>query len=115
MTGLQLGYESRCAKPHAFDVMLGSQLGVGSYRALVEEGLNGVMVSVIGQLQLHYVPFEKLPHPHEHRRFVKAGPAVGAAVNDDELGGPVHLLVPAVQFVRLVDGHLRILIAVQEQ
>jgi len=63
VTGLQLGYESRCAKPHAFDVMLGSQLGVGSYRALVEEGLNGVMVSVIGQLQLHYVPFEKLIDP----------------------------------------------------
>ena len=27
--GLQLGYESRCARPQAFDVMLGSQLGVG--------------------------------------------------------------------------------------
>ena len=60
VTGLQLGYESRCAKPQAFDVMLGSQLGVGAYRALVEEGLNGVMVSVTGQLQLHFVPFEKL-------------------------------------------------------
>jgi len=63
ITGLQLGYESRCARPHAFDVMLGSQLGVGAYRALVEEKLNGVMVSVIGQLQLHYVPFEKLIDP----------------------------------------------------
>jgi ATP-dependent phosphofructokinase / diphosphate-dependent phosphofructokinase len=60
VTGLQLGYESRCARPHAFDVMLGSQLGVGAYRALVEEGLDGVMVSVAGQLDLHYVPFEKL-------------------------------------------------------
>jgi ATP-dependent phosphofructokinase / diphosphate-dependent phosphofructokinase len=60
VTGLQLGYESRCTRPQAFDVMLGSQLGVGAYRALVEEGLNGVMVSVIGQLQLHFVPFEKL-------------------------------------------------------
>jgi 6-phosphofructokinase 1 len=40
VTGLQLGYESRCAKPHAFDVMLGSQLGVGAYRALVENRLN---------------------------------------------------------------------------
>ena len=28
--------------------MLGSQLGVGAYRALVEEGLNGVMVSSPG-------------------------------------------------------------------
>ncbi|MFN9340961.1 MAG: 6-phosphofructokinase, partial [Planctomycetota bacterium] len=61
--GLQLGYESRCAKPHAFDVMLGSQLGVGAYRALVEERLNGVMVSVSGQLDLHYEPFEKLVNP----------------------------------------------------
>ena len=55
--------KSRCAKPHAFDVMLGSQLGVGAYRALVEKRLNGVMVSVSGQLQLHYVPFEELVDP----------------------------------------------------
>ncbi|MEI7688493.1 MAG: 6-phosphofructokinase, partial [Planctomycetota bacterium] len=40
ITGLQLGYEARCAQPHAFDVMLGSQLGVGAYRALIEERLN---------------------------------------------------------------------------
>lgn len=58
--GLQLGYESRCARPQAFDVMLGSQLGVGSYRALVEKQLSGVMVSVSGQLDLHYVPFKNL-------------------------------------------------------
>jgi len=63
ITGLQLGYEARCAKPHAFDVMLGSQLGVGAYRALVENGLNGVMVSVSGQLQLEYVPFDDLVDP----------------------------------------------------
>lgn len=63
VTGVQLGYESRCALPHAFDVMLGSQLGVGAYRALVEEKLNGVMISVIGQLRLHYVPFENLVDP----------------------------------------------------
>src|SRR5689334_6533712 len=63
ITALQLGYESRCAKPHAFDVMLGCQLGVGAYRALVEKHLNGVMVSVSGQLQLHYVPFEELVDP----------------------------------------------------
>jgi ATP-dependent phosphofructokinase / diphosphate-dependent phosphofructokinase len=63
VTGLQLGYEARCARPHAFDVMLGSQLGVGAYRALVEEKLNGVMVSVSGQFKLNYVPFEKLVDP----------------------------------------------------
>ncbi|MEQ1905291.1 MAG: 6-phosphofructokinase, partial [Pirellulaceae bacterium] len=61
--GLQLGYEARCAKPHAFDVMLGSQLGVGAFRALAEQKLNGVMVSVSGQLDLHYEPFENLVNP----------------------------------------------------
>lgn len=61
--GLQLGYESRCAKPHAFDVMLGSQLGVGAFRALAEKQLDGVMVSVSGQLELFYEPFKNLIDP----------------------------------------------------
>ena len=43
--------------------MLGSQLGVGAYRALVEKRLNGVMVSVSGQLELDYVPFDELVDP----------------------------------------------------
>jgi 6-phosphofructokinase 1 len=64
INGLQLGYECRCARPHAFDVMLGSQLGVGAYRALVERRLDGVMVSVSGQLELMFVPFEKLVDPN---------------------------------------------------
>ena len=63
INGVQLGYESRCTKPHAFDVMLGSQLGVGAFRALVQEGLSGVMVSVEGQLDLRYEPFDKLVDP----------------------------------------------------
>ena len=49
----------------AFDVMLGSQLGVGAYRALVEKRLDGVMVSTTGQLELLYVPFEKLVDPQD--------------------------------------------------
>jgi 6-phosphofructokinase 1 len=76
ITPLQLGYESRCAKPHAYDVMLGSQLGVGAYRALVENGLNGVMVSVKGQLELTYVPFERLVNPETlvtTVRYIQAG------------------------------------------
>ncbi len=60
---VQLGYESRCSPPHAFDVMLGSQLGVGAFRALVEEGRDGHMVSVSGQLDLEYVPFSELVDP----------------------------------------------------
>jgi 6-phosphofructokinase len=63
LTGVQLGYESRCAPPHAFDVMLGSQLGIGGFRALVEEGLDAHMVSAGGQLDLHYVPFHELVDP----------------------------------------------------
>jgi len=57
---IQLGYEGRCAPPHAVDVMLGSQLGIGAYRALVEEALDAHMVSVSGQLDLRYVPFTDL-------------------------------------------------------
>lgn len=73
---VQLGYESRCTQPLAFDVMLGSQLGVGAYRAMIEEGLNGVMVSVSGQLDLHYEPFENLVDPKTLVtvvRFIKTG------------------------------------------
>lgn len=63
MRSKQLGYEARCAEPNAFDVLLGTQLGVGASRALVDEGLTGVMVSVEGQLQLTYVPFADLIDP----------------------------------------------------
>ena len=64
LRGLQLGYEARCAKPTAFDAMLGSQLGVGAFRALEEHGLDGVMVSIKGQLELCFVPFEELVDPN---------------------------------------------------
>lgn len=76
VTGVQIGYESRCSQPHAFDVMLGSQLGIGAYRALVEEGLDGHMVSVSGQLELSYVPFEKLVNPETLQtqiRYIQPG------------------------------------------
>ena len=76
ITGLQLGYESRCAPPHAFDVMLGSQLGIGAYRALVEENLDGHMVSVEGQLELMYVPFKQIVDANTLKtevRLIKVG------------------------------------------
>jgi 6-phosphofructokinase 1 len=76
VTGLQLGYESRCAPPHAFDVILGSQLGIGAYRALVEENLDGFLVSVKGQLDLNYVPFKDLVNQQTLKtevRFIKPG------------------------------------------
>jgi len=59
----QIGYETRCAEPAAFDVMLGSQLGVGAFRAICQKGLSGVMVSVEDQMQIKYVPFHELIDP----------------------------------------------------
>ena len=63
VNGVQLGYEARCASPHAFDVMLGSCLGVGAYVALAEKGLDGYMVSMVGQLEHCFVPFHELVDP----------------------------------------------------
>jgi 6-phosphofructokinase 1 len=76
LTGLQLGYEARCALPHAFDVILGSQLGVGAYRALAEDRRDGVLISCSGQLNVSYVPFEELVDPETLVtvvRFIKPG------------------------------------------
>ena len=76
LRSVQLGYESRCSAPHAFDVMLGCQLGVGAYQALIQNGLNGHMVSVEGQLDLTYVPFDQLIDPDTlitEVRFIQPG------------------------------------------
>jgi len=72
----QIGYETRCAPPVVFDVLLGSQLGVGAYRALVEEGLSGVMVSVQDVYNLSYRPFDTLVDPETMKtklRFIEPG------------------------------------------
>ena len=60
MVGLQFGYEIRCHQATAFDVILGSQIGVGAYRALAELDKNGVMISVGKTMDLAYPEFEKL-------------------------------------------------------
>jgi 6-phosphofructokinase 1 len=67
----QIGYEARCAEPVAFDILLGSQLGVGAYRALVELGKPGHMVSVRDQFELVYVPFEDLVDAQTLRTTVR--------------------------------------------
>ncbi|MDP2400509.1 MAG: 6-phosphofructokinase, partial [Actinomycetota bacterium] len=67
----QIGYETRCAEPGAFDVMLGCQLGVGAYRAVAEERHTGVMVSVRDQLDIVYVPFGELIDPDTLRTRVR--------------------------------------------
>ncbi len=60
MVGLQFGYEIRCNQPTAFDVILGSQIGVGGYKALAELNKNGVMISVGKTMDLAYPAFEEL-------------------------------------------------------
>lgn len=60
MVGLQFGYEIRCNQPTAFDVILGSQIGVGGYKALAELNKNGVMISVGSTMDLTYPAFEEL-------------------------------------------------------
>ena len=75
ITAVQLGYESRCAAPHAFDVMLGSQLGVGGFRAVIE-GRDAQMVSTNGQFDITFVPFENIIIGENLRaevRFVQPG------------------------------------------
>ena len=67
----QIGYEARCADPVAFDILLGSQLGVGAYRALAELGKSGHMVSVRDQFELIYVPFSELVDPVTLRTQVR--------------------------------------------
>ena len=52
-------------------MLLGTQLGVGAYRALVEKGLTGDMVSVEDQLQLKYVPFDELIDPETLKTRVR--------------------------------------------
>ena len=75
VTAVQLGYESRCAAPHAFDVMLGSQLGVGGFRA-VTEGRDAQMVSTNGQFDITFVPFSQIVAGENLRadvRFIQSG------------------------------------------
>lgn len=70
----QIGYEARCAEPVAFDILLGSQLGVGAHRAMVDLGRSGHMVSVRDQLELVYVPFAELVDPDTLRTRVRYVP-----------------------------------------
>lgn len=69
IVGLQFGYEVRCNIPTAFDVILGSQIGVGCYRALCEKNLNGVMISVSGTMNLDFPTFESLINMEKLRAY----------------------------------------------
>ena len=79
MIGLQFGYEVRCNRPTAFDVILGSQIGVGAYKALAELNKNGVMISVGGTMNLAYPTFEELidmSHLRAYERPIEVGSGI---------------------------------------
>lgn len=69
----QIGYETRCAEPCAFDVVLGSVLGHGAWR-LHAEGKTGYMVSVDESLNLKSIPFSDLIDPVTMKTKVRLVP-----------------------------------------
>lgn len=72
----QVGYETRCAEPMAFDVVLGSMLGHGAWR-LASEGRFGHMVSVADNLDIRAVPFSDLIDPVTMKTKVRLVPREG--------------------------------------
>ncbi|RJO65186.1 MAG: 6-phosphofructokinase [Myxococcales bacterium] len=54
-----IGYTTRCIEPSAFDVLLGSQLGMGAYQ-FIKAGNFAHMVSVGDNLEIKRVPFSEL-------------------------------------------------------
>jgi len=91
MVGLQFGYEIRCNQPTAFDVILGSQIGVGGYRALAELDKNGVMISVGQTMDLSYPAFEELIDMNRLRAYERP----------IEVGSDIH------QLARYLEGWVR--------
>ncbi|MDR0390538.1 MAG: 6-phosphofructokinase [Planctomycetaceae bacterium] len=71
MVGLQFGYEIRCNQPTAFDVILGSQIGVGGYRAIAEQEKSGIMVSVGKTMDITYPTFEELIDMNKLRAYAR--------------------------------------------
>ncbi len=72
----KVGYTTRCAEPSAFDILLGSQLGMGAFR-FVSEGHAGNMVSVGDNLEIKEVPFETLIDPATFRTRIRYVPIDG--------------------------------------
>jgi 6-phosphofructokinase 1 len=72
----RIGYTTRCAEPSAFDIILGSQLGMGAFR-FVKHGMSGYMVSVGDNLEIKEVPFEDLIDPATFRTRLRFVPIDG--------------------------------------
>ena len=71
-----VGYTTRCAEPSAFDILLGSQLGMGAFR-FIREGRFGKMVSVGDNLEIKGVPFSDLIDPNTFKTAIRFVPKDG--------------------------------------
>jgi|GEM_PF-42130 len=71
-----IGYTTRCVEPNAFDVLLGSQLGMGAFQ-LIDSGSFGNMVSVGDNLEIKKVPFTKLIDPETFKTAIRFVPLDG--------------------------------------
>ncbi len=71
-----IGYTTRCIEPSAFDVLLGSQLGMGAFR-FIKEGKFGSMVSVGDNLEIKRVRFETLINPKTFKTRLRFVPIDG--------------------------------------
>jgi 6-phosphofructokinase 1 len=71
-----VGYTTRCAEPSSFDILLGSQLGMGAFR-FIAHGKFGQMVSVGDNLEIKAVPFSSLIDPKAFRTKLRYVPIDG--------------------------------------
>ena len=84
-----IGYTTRCAEPSAFDILLGSQLGMGAFN-FIRDKTFGHMVSVGDNLEIKSVPFEGLIDPRTFRTRLRRV----------ELDGDFFKLAKALEFKR---------------
>ena len=87
-----IGYTTRCVEPSAYDILLGSQLGMGAFN-FVRDGNLGTMVSVGDNMELRSVPFEDLIDPATFRTRVRYVP----------LQGDFYKMAKALEFRRRFD------------
>ncbi len=71
-----VGYTTRCADPSAFDILLGSQLGMGAFRFIRGKKF-GHMVSVGDNLEIKAVPFHELIDIENFRTRLRYVPVEG--------------------------------------
>jgi len=71
-----IGYTTRCIEPSAFDVLLGSQLGMGAFQ-FIEAKEFGSMVSVGDNLEIKQVPFNELIDPQTFKTALRSVPLDG--------------------------------------